>query len=100
MGRYEVGFPGERIEKEFEKNLKKIPSHYQLNIQEAIYSLADNPRPAGKKYKPLKGEIIVRHFLATCRLRVGPYRILYDVDDAKKKVILLALRKRQESTYD
>jgi mRNA-degrading endonuclease RelE of RelBE toxin-antitoxin system len=38
-------------------------------------------------------------FTAQYRLRIGPYRILYDVDDRLKKVILLKLAKRDEQTY-
>lgn len=39
-------------------------------------------------------------FIAQYRLRIGPYRLLYDVDDQRKKVILLKLAKRDEHTYN
>ena len=39
-------------------------------------------------------------FTAEYRLRVGPYRVLYDIDDQQKKVILLKLAKRDEQTYN
>ena len=35
-------------------------------------------------------------FTAEYRLRAGPYRVLYDVDDQRKKVVLLKLAKRNE----
>lgn len=96
---YEVVFPSERVEREFEKALKKIPPDYRTAIIEAVRSLGQNPRPPGKAYKKLKGEVAVFRYIAQHRLRVGPYRILYDVDDPRKKVILLKLDKRDEHTY-
>ena len=99
MTPYEVGFPGPRFEKDFEKALRRISTPYQLAIREAIQALSEDPRPPGKKVKALAGDVVVRHFTASLRLRVGPYRILYDVDDQNRKVVLLALRKREESTY-
>ena len=100
MAVYEVIFPSERTEHQFQKVLEKIPTNYQAAIVEAIRSLSSNPRPPGKRSKKLKGHLIVYHFIAQYRLRVGPYRILYDVDDQRKKVVLLKLLKRDEHTYD
>ncbi len=96
----EVVFPSERVERVFQKALEKIPTDYQSAIVQAIRSLSLNPRPQGKRTKRLKGQVIVSEFIAEYRLRVGPYRILYDVDDQRKKVVLLKLVKRDERTYD
>jgi mRNA interferase RelE/StbE len=97
---YGVVFPSERAERLFEKTLEKIPADYQTAIAEAIRGLSLNPRPGGKRHKKLKGHVVVSQFLAQYRLRVGPYRILYDVDTPRKKVLLLKLVKRDEHTYD
>lgn len=97
---YEVLFPSERVERTFQKVLDKIPSEYQTPIVQAVRSLASNPRPQGKRTKKLTGHVVVSQFTAEYRLRVGPYRILYDIDDQRKKVILLKLLKRDEQTYD
>ena len=96
---YEIVFPSERVEHEFEKVLRKIPADYQTAITQAIRSLSLNPRPPGKSYKKLKGRVMVSHFIAQYRLRVGRYRILYDVDEQRKKVVLLKLVRRDEHTY-
>ena len=96
---YEVVFPSERLERLFQKTLKKIPPEYQSAIVQALRALGRNPRPQGKRIKRLKGEVIVSQFTAEYRLRLGPYRVLYDVDDPRKKVILLKLLKRDERTY-
>ena len=97
---YKVVFPSERIERTFQKMLSKIPAEYQDAIIMAVRSLAANPRPEGKRSKKLAGQLIVSQFTAQYRLRIGPYRLLYDVDDQRKKVILLKLAKRDEHTYN
>ena len=97
---YEVVFPSKRVERLFQKSLEKIPADYQKTIIAAIRSLGTNPRPQGKRTKKLTGELVVAHFVAECRLRVGPNRVLYDIDDQHKKVVLLKLAKRDEQTYN
>ena len=100
MSSYEIVFPSERVERTFQKTLEKIPAEYQAAIVEAVRSLASNPRTQGKRSKKLTGHVILSKFTAEYRLRVGPYRILYDIDDQRKKMILLKLLKRDEHTYD
>ena len=96
---YDVVFPSERVERLFQKTLEKIPNDYRTAIVTAVRSLKTNPRPQGKRTKKLIGELIVSRFTAEYRLRVGPYRLLYDIDDQRKKVVLLKLAKRNEQTY-
>ena len=96
---YEVVFPSERVERSFQKSLSKISADYQDAIVTAIRLLTSNPRPEGKRTKKIAGQLIVSQFIAQYRLRVGPYRLLYDIDDQRKKVILLKLAKRDEQTY-
>lgn len=96
---YDIVFPSERVERLFQKTLEKIPTDYQASIVSAIRSLSTNPRPQGKRTKKLIGELIVSRFTAEYRLRVGPYRVLYDIDDQRKKVVLLKLAKRDDQTY-
>jgi mRNA-degrading endonuclease RelE of RelBE toxin-antitoxin system len=97
---YDVVFPSERVERLFQKTLEKIPADYRTAIVTAVTSLRTNPRPQGKRTKKLIGELIVSRFTAEYRLRVAPYRVLYDVDDQRKKVVLLKLAKRDEQTYN
>ena len=97
---YEVVLPSKRVERLFQKSLEKIPADYKKTINAAIRGLGANPRPQGKRNKKLTGEIIVAQFVAEYRLRIGPYRVLYDIDDQRKKVLLLKLAKRNEQTYN
>ena len=65
-----------------------------------VSKLADNPRPYGEKaFKKLKLPIQFYQYVAQYRIRIGNYRMLYDVDDEKKIVWILALRRRSEKTY-
>jgi mRNA interferase RelE/StbE len=96
---YELIFPSECVEREVQKALRKVQPEYQAAIIEAGRSLASNPRPGGKNVKQVKGQTVLFHLIAQYRLRIGPYRILYDIDEKKKKIILLKLLKRDEHTY-
>ncbi len=67
---------------------------------EMIEGLEENPRPFGQKiFKTLKPSIRLWQWSAQYRLRAGDDRILYDVDDERKIVWILALRKRNEQIY-
>ena len=96
---YEVGFAIERAEKEFFKALSKMPGKERNRVLEWFDKLALDPRPAGKTFKPLKGEIVFFQHLAQYRIREGHWRIFYDIDDPARRVIVLAIRHRREA-YD
>lgn len=75
------------LKKQAIKALEKINEPYYSNIKEAIYSLADNPRPSGcKKLKGRDGY----------RVRVADYRIIYDIFDDLLTVDLIALGHRKD----
>ena len=99
--KYEVKFPSHSIEKNFEKALSKIhPVKLQEEIMKEVEKLADNPRPYGEKpFKKLKLPIQFYQYAAQYRIRIGDYRVLYDVDDEKKTVWVLSLKRRSEKTY-
>ncbi|MFW5758451.1 MAG: type II toxin-antitoxin system RelE family toxin [Bacteroidota bacterium] len=69
------------------KALENINEPYYSNIKEAIYSLADNPRPAG--YKKLKGR-------DAFRIRVADYRIIYEIQDSILLVDVVDLGHRKD----
>jgi mRNA interferase RelE/StbE len=60
-------------------------------VDEAIESLADDPRPQG--FRKLAGTS------DRYRIRVGDYRIIYRVDDGKVTVLVLVIGHRRE-VYD
>lgn len=69
------------------KALEKISEPYYFKIKEAIYNLAENPRPQG--YKKLKGR-------DGYRIRVADYRIIYDIFDDTLIVDVVNVGHRRE----
>ena len=67
------------------KALAKINDPYYTAIIEAIDALAENPRPHG--YKKLTGR-------NGYRIRVGTYRILYDIFDTSLIIEIVNLGSR------
>jgi mRNA interferase RelE/StbE len=75
------------IEKQAQKQLAKIsPPHYQ-HIRAALQNLAANPRPNG--YKKLKGR-------SGFRIRIGDYRIIYNIADNILTVFVFIIRHRRD----
>ena len=70
------------------KDLESIPSDYARLIAQHIDSLEGNPRPPDSK--KLKGD-------AGYSLRVGTYRVLYDIDDKGKTVTIYRIKHRREA---
>jgi len=75
------------IRKRAMKMLEKINDPYYSNIKDAIYSLADDPRPPG--YIKLKGR-------DGYRIRVGDYRIIYEIFDHLLLVDVIDLGHRKD----
>lgn len=99
--KYFVKFPNKTVEKKFEKILRKISLKQTKNeIMEAMVKLSENPCPYGvKSFKKLTPPLYFYQFTAEYRIRIGDYRVLYDVDMKRKTVWILHLRKRNERTY-
>ena len=73
-----------------DRDLGKIPAGPQQAVREAISALADNPRPPGSKR--LQGQRRDENFR---RVRVGVYRVIYDVDDDAQLVRIVLAGHRQ-----
>ena len=76
------------LSKRAEKQLDKLSDKIVQPILEKITDLGKNPRPAG--YKKLKG----RHGY---RVRVGDYRIIYDIYDHELVIDIIALGHRRDN---
>ncbi|MBI5873168.1 MAG: type II toxin-antitoxin system RelE/ParE family toxin [Candidatus Omnitrophica bacterium] len=93
-------FPSVSIQEKFHKVLIELSQAVQDEIMKEIEKLVDNPYPYGDKgFKKLKPPIGIFNYVAQYRLRIGDYRVLYDVDNKRKVVWILALRRRNEQTY-
>ncbi len=72
-----------------EHDLKKIDRQYIPRIVEAIGYLAENPFPVqSRKLKDSE---------ASYRLRVGDYRVIYQVDQENKTVVIYHIRHRKDA---
>ncbi len=77
------------ITKSVEKDFKKIHYKYHTPLFDAIENLTSNPFP-NTHYKKLKGAT------NSYRLRVGDYRILYNVEDKIKIITIYRVRHRKD----
>ncbi len=92
---YTARFPTESIARRFSKELNGLAQNIQTDVLEAIKGLERNPRPFGQKpFKQLVPPLKLYSFAANYRVRIGDFRVLYDVDDKKKIVWVFALRGR------
>jgi len=98
--KYDLRFPSVSIEEKFRKVLTDLSQAMQDGIMREIEKLSVNPYPYGDKgFRKLKPPIGIFSYIAQYRLRIGDYRILYDVDNKRRVVWILALRRRNEQTY-
>ena len=70
------------------KDFKDTPSDYVRLISKHIDLLEQNPHPTDSK--KLKGD-------AGYSLRIGVYRVLYDIDDKIQLVTIYRIRHRREA---
>lgn len=73
------------------RQVKKLPRPARDRVLDVIDGLTDNPRPHGAK--KLVGE------KTAWRIRVGDYRVIYDVVDAQLTVTVVRAAHRRE-VYD
>ncbi len=75
------------IERSALKALSKIPLAYRDRITDAIRSLADEPKPRGAK--KLSGR-------DAWRIRLGSYRVIYEIDDDELTVLIVSIVDRKD----
>jgi mRNA interferase RelE/StbE len=76
------------IEKSAQKNLAKIPSSDRTKIIKAIYRLKNTPHPVGSK--KLSGR-------EAWRIRIGNYRVIYEINDDQLIILILKVGHRQSA---
>ncbi|MCL4830918.1 MAG: type II toxin-antitoxin system RelE/ParE family toxin [Caldilineaceae bacterium] len=70
------------------KDIVGLPKEYTRLVSQHIDALADEPRP--RDARKLRGR-------DDYRLRVGVYRVLYEIDDAKRVVTIFRVKHRREA---
>ena len=76
-------------ERDFKDLKSKLKNFNDLVV--VVDELSTNPKPYGVRK--------VKGFNITFRIRFSSYRIIYDIYDKDKKVIILRIIKRDKSTY-
>ena len=70
-----------------EKELRSLPKNIAESAILKIDTLTENPRP--RISKKLKGE-------DSYRLRIGNYRMVYNIDDKNKTITVFRIRHRKD----
>jgi len=76
-----------RVERKAQKQLAKISEPYYTKIKSAILGLAKNPNPP--VCKQLKGR-------QSYRIRVGQYRIIYEIRQEVLQIDVIAVGHRKD----
>ena len=71
------------------RELRKLPRQEIRRIEERISLLAENPRPIGVT------KLLGRN--NRFRIRVGNYRVLYEIDEESKQVIIFVIAHRKDA---
>lgn len=70
-----------------QKELADLPKTDYERIRDAVAALAENARPVGcKKLVGREG----------WRIRAGTYRVIYEIDDARKNITVLHIGHRRD----
>lgn len=77
------------LERAAEKDLKKLPRNYFDEIISKIKNLSAQPRP--RDSKKLTGS------QNDWRIRIGSYRVLYEIDEAHKQIKIMKIRHRKDA---
>jgi mRNA interferase RelE/StbE len=86
MGKYDI-----ILSKTAQKQLNKLPERIAKRIVEVIEKLADEPRPHG--YTKLSGVTLYR-------IRIGDYRVIYNIEDEILTVYIVEVGNRREIYND
>ena len=70
------------------KDLEALPAELQARILAAIDALQDNPRPPGSKKLKDRSEY---------RIRVGQYRVIYEIHDQTVVVLIVRVSHRKDA---
>ncbi|MDD5090336.1 MAG: type II toxin-antitoxin system RelE/ParE family toxin [Candidatus Wallbacteria bacterium] len=79
------------LEHTAERDLKKLtPAEFQRIIP-YIVSLAENPRPSGSRK--------ITNSKNDWRIRIGSYRVIYEINEREKTVKVMKVRHRKDAYH-
>lgn len=71
-----------------QRQIRKLDPQARRRVQAAIELLAEDPRPPASK--------MLVNSNGAWRVRVGNYRVIYDIDDGKLLILVLSTGHRRE----
>lgn len=77
------------LERAAEKDLNRLPPEVFHRVISHIKKLADNQRPPGSRK--------ITGSQNSWRIRIGDYRVIYDIDDKRKTVSVMFIRHRKDA---
>ncbi len=78
-----------RFERAADRDLDRLPADVQRRLVARIEVLANDPRPA-------RAEALTGRLRGLTKLRVGNYRISYEVDDDRRLVTIIEIGHRRD----
>jgi mRNA interferase RelE/StbE len=75
------------VTEKVKKIILKLPSSIASKIENSLLKLEENPRPPG--FKKLKGR-------SGYRIRIGDYRVIYEIEDNILRVIVIDIGHRKD----
>ena len=72
-----------------QRELDSVPQERLLTIAQALQSLEQNPRPPGT----------IKLWDAVYRIRIGQWRVIYQIRDREQTVVIGKITRRSERTY-
>ena len=79
-----------RLRRAAQKQLDRLTEHDYEIVAETISALEREPRPRSVKKLAESG---------LWRIRVGQYRVVYNIDDGELLIIVVRVARRTEDTY-
>ncbi|MGH8590773.1 MAG: type II toxin-antitoxin system RelE family toxin [Gammaproteobacteria bacterium] len=70
-----------------QKELADVSHDSYTRVQGAIRELAQQPRPLGSR------KLVGR---AGCRIRMGSYRVVYEIEDSQQRITILHIGHRKD----
>jgi mRNA interferase RelE/StbE len=78
---------GVEFSKSAQKELNKLSPNIRIRVSKSILALADDPRKGS--VRPMVGS-------NSWRLRIGDYRIIYDISAKKIKILIIKVGHRRD----
>ncbi len=78
------------VKRSAQKEIRNLPLHIRKAVAQELLDLEKEPRPTGRFR-------VLRSPLEGYRIRVGDWRILYNVDDTTRQVTVFSVSHRREA---